>query len=300
MQKRDLTGIASNVQLGGLNRIKNIAASGSNPSGIGARDPNDANYVALYGSDSIQSGRQVAIPASTQTLTAGTAVDPTQGKIIPITSSSAISTTIAATGLEGQKIELINIGSYNITLSTISQTLKPGETVACFQQGGAWKVVGGTAPMRAIANANPMFYATLGTATIAYPTAAQNQLVNFSGNVLSDSNSWYNSSNGRYIPQDSGWYLAGVGFYFASSTNPSRCRPTIVKNGTSSVSSPAALTQGDASGTGVDHVQNAWRFFYLNGTTDYLNAQFWADQTGTIGVSSFPDANFFIVSKWSN
>ena len=85
----------------------------SSPTSIGNITPN-----TISATDITNSARIVSIPSATQTLIATSSIACTAG-LVPITSASNITLTSnpqISTGLNGQKITLVNTGSFAITL----------------------------------------------------------------------------------------------------------------------------------------------------------------------------------------
>jgi hypothetical protein len=86
----------------------------SNPGPIGS-----GVASTISASDLTRTGRNILTPASTQTLTATSTIT-VASTVIPISSASSITLTSnpqVATGANGQEIELVNIGSFNISLA---------------------------------------------------------------------------------------------------------------------------------------------------------------------------------------
>ena len=91
------------------------AVSLASPGAIGTSTPSTAVFTDLT-----SSGRRIATPSGTQTLTAASAIAP-NAEIIAVSAASAITLTSnpqVSTGVNGQKIEIVNVGSTNgITLA---------------------------------------------------------------------------------------------------------------------------------------------------------------------------------------
>lgn len=142
-----------------INRISTTTASFIHQLGVGTQTPGCAlqvnggvvvgNTLAAAtdpgaGSVSIQrnltvAGSRVAVPATTQTLTATSTIATTNQEIIPITSAAAITLTSApaiAAGTAGQIIRLYNSGSFSITIPNNGATFRGGATRLTIPPGG--------------------------------------------------------------------------------------------------------------------------------------------------------------------
>lgn len=98
----------------------------SSPTPIGNTTPN-----SVFSTDLSNTGKIVSIPGSTQTLVATSSIACTSS-IVPITSASVITLTSnpqLATGLNGQKVTLVNVGSNAITLVVGNGLLMPSNII---------------------------------------------------------------------------------------------------------------------------------------------------------------------------
>ena len=110
--------------------------------------------------------------------------------------------------------------------------------------------------------------------------------------VALDTDSWYDSTNYRYVPQIAGWYWIYYQWGIGSGTIQAMYA-TIKKNG----SNQASRVYFDTSAATDDFVVSASKLIYFNGSTDYVDFHMYqAGGTGSMsGNSSTSYAEGFLV-----
>lgn len=100
------------------------------------------------------------------------------------------------------------------------------------------------------------------------------------GSEYFDTNSNYDSSNGRFTPTVAGYYQLNAQLYFPANSS-SYATIAFYKNGTS------IATSATASQTYVAPCPNLSSVIYLNGTTDYVEVYGASGMSGTINLTAF-------------
>jgi len=111
--------------------------------------------------------------------------------------------------------------------------------------------------------------------------------VNFNTEVV-DSHSWYDTSTYRFTPQVAGWYLFETSMQFGDGS-VARFIGSFVKNGT-----------GFGDNRWVDFTASpgntisfsGQKLFHMNGSTDYMEAYGWIDNSGTVKFYSSDGTHF--------
>lgn len=139
-----------------------------------------------------------------------------------------------------------------------------------YYSGSAWVAIGGSS------SANPLFRAY--RSTTQTPTNATYVKIQFNTESF-DTNSCYDpTTNYRFTPNVAGYYLATIRLGWTTEASTGYC--AFYKNG----------TNVSIGGRGTGFVQSQ-DFFYMNGTTDYLEAYVYTESNASIGGNS--DGSFF-------
>jgi len=106
-----------------------------------------------------------------------------------------------------------------------------------------------------------------------------------------DSDGWYDTSNYRFTPQTAGWYRFDCKLQFGDSS-VSRIIGDIVKNGTGTGNNRWIDLNTSALSAGQPQFHGTI-FHHLNGSTDYVEAFAWIDNTGSDQTLSKTDGVYF-------